>query len=80
MLARWVGPGADAPLAGAPDFACRSTARAPTRSSRTTRRSHDAVAGRAVAESEAKVAQADRDPDWSVEVTSSAARARATGT
>lgn len=69
MLARWIGPEADAPLAGAPDFS-----RVPLDRTRLSDQlaHHPQIAmlaqAESVAESEAKVAQADRDPNWSVEV------------
>ncbi len=69
MLARWIGPEADAPLAGVPDFSHvpLDRTRLPDQLAH-----HPQIAmlaqAETVAESEAKVAQADRDPNWSVEV------------
>lgn len=69
MLARWIGPAADAPLAGTPDFS-----HVPLDRTRLADQlaHHPQIAmlaqAESVAESEAKVAQADRDPNWSVEV------------
>jgi len=69
MLARWIGAEATAPLAGAPDFSRvpLDPARLPDQLAH-----HPQIAmlaqAESVAESEAKVAQADRDPNWSVEV------------
>jgi outer membrane protein TolC len=69
MLTRWVGPGADAPLAGKPEFAALPLDRAhlDTQLAR-----HPQIAllaeQEAVAAADVKVAQANRDPGWSVEV------------
>ncbi len=69
MLARWLGSGADAPLAGRPDFADAPLAH--DRLDDLLQR-HPAIAvlaqQEAVASAEVKLAQANRDPDWSVEV------------
>jgi outer membrane protein TolC len=69
MLARWIGPGADAPLAGAPEFATVPLDRARLTDQLA---HHPQIAmlaqAESVAEAEAKVAQSDRDPNWSVEV------------
>jgi outer membrane protein TolC len=69
MLARWVGPGADAPLAGTPEFATVPLDRARLADQL---EHHPQIAmlaqAESVADAEAKVAQADRDPNWSVEV------------
>lgn len=69
MLARWVGPGADAPLAGAPEYTHVPLDR--TRLAQELEH-HPLIAtlaqAESVAEAEAKVAQAERDPNWSVEV------------
>ena len=69
MLARWVGPGADAPLAGAPEFGSVPLDRSHL-ADQLARHPQIATLAQAesVAEAEAKVAQADRDPNWSVEV------------
>ncbi|MFO1314500.1 MAG: TolC family protein [Burkholderiales bacterium] len=69
MLARWIGPGADAPLGGRPDFA-----RVPLDRARLDAQlaHHPQIAmlsqAEALAQAEAKVARANRDPDWSFEV------------
>ncbi len=69
MLARWIGPGADAPLGRKPDFATVPFDRARLAEEIT---HHPAIASlaqsEALAAAEVKVAQANRDPDWSFEV------------
>jgi len=69
MLARWIGPAAGAPLAGQPDFAT-----VPLHSSElaTQLAHHPQIVAfeqqEAVATAEVAVAQAERNPDWSIEV------------
>lgn len=69
MLARWLGPGADAPLSGRPEYAAEPIARDRLDEQL---RQHPQIAmlekQEAVAAAQVKVAQANRDPDWSVEV------------
>jgi outer membrane protein TolC len=69
MLARWIGPGAESPLAGKPDFAAVGLDRARLNDQLA---HHPQIAAlvqaEALADAEAKVARADRDPNWSVEV------------
>ena len=69
MLARWIGPGADAPLAGKPDFSVLPLARDKLEAQLA---HHPQLAVLAEQESlaaaEARVAQANRDPDWTFEV------------
>ena len=69
MLARWVGPGADAPLAGSPEFTALALDRAHLA---TQLAGHPQIATLeqqvALAAAEVKVAQANRDPNWSFEV------------
>ena len=69
MLARWVGPGADAPLSGRPVLAPLPFDRAQLE---TQLAAHPQIAtltqAEALAAADVKVAQANRDPDWSFEV------------
>ena len=69
MLARWIGPGADAPLAGKPDFASVPLQRGGLDAQLV---HHPQIAvlaqAEALAAAEVKVAQANRDPDWSFEI------------
>ena len=69
MLARWIGPGADAPLATRPEFATLPFARGQLD---TQLAHHPQIAmlaeQEAVAAAEVRVAQANRDPDWSFEI------------
>ena len=69
MLARWVGPAASAPLSGRPDFA--SVALDPRELADRLAHHPQIVAlaqQEALAAADVKVAQAERDPDWSLEV------------
>ncbi len=69
MLARWIGPGAESPLAGKPDFAAVGLDRARLNDQLAHHPQIAALAqAEALADAEAKVARADRDPNWSVEV------------
>jgi outer membrane protein TolC len=69
MLARWVGPGADAPLSGRPVLAPLPFDRANLESQLA---AHPQIAtltqAEALAAAEVKVAQANREPDWSFEI------------
>jgi outer membrane protein TolC len=69
MLTRWVGRGADAPLAGTPDFATVPFERGRVEAQV---EHHPQIAmleqAEALALAEVKVAQANRDPDWSFEI------------
>jgi outer membrane protein TolC len=69
MLARWIGPGADMPLAGKPDFAAVPLSRDNLEQQLA---HHPQLAVLAEEESlanaEARVARANRDPDWTFEV------------
>jgi outer membrane protein TolC len=69
MLARWVGPGADAPLAGKPDYTAVGLDRARLADQL---EHHPQIAmlaqAEVLADAAARVARADRDPNWSVEV------------
>ncbi|MCC7327281.1 MAG: TolC family protein [Burkholderiales bacterium] len=69
MLARWVGQGADAPLAGSPKFETVPLSRTHLA---TQLADHPMIAqltqAQAVAAAEAQVAQANRDPSWSFEI------------
>ncbi len=69
MLARWLGPDAEAPLSGHPDYSAEPIARERLDEQL---RQHPQITmlekQEAVAEAMVKVAQANRDPDWSVEV------------
>ena len=69
MLVRWIGPGADAPLAGRPDFATLALERSRLD---TQLAHHPQIAmleqAEALSAAEAKVARANRDPDWSFEI------------
>lgn len=69
MLARWVGPGADAPLAGQPEFASVPVRRGSLEADLA---GHPQIAQlarqEAVAAADVKVAQANRDPNWSFEI------------
>jgi outer membrane protein TolC len=69
MLARWIGPGAHAPLAGKPDFSAVALERDKLEVQLA---QHPQLAVLAEQESlaaaEARVARANRDPDWTFEV------------
>lgn len=69
MLARWVGPAADQPLSGAPDIASLRLDMAALENELA---HHPEIAVRAraedVARSQARIAEAERRPDWSMEV------------
>lgn len=69
LLARWVGPGAGAPLAGRPDFARVPLDRAQLDAQLV---HHPQIAmlaqAEALAQADAKVARANREPDWSFEI------------
>lgn len=69
MLARWVGAGADAPLSGSPDRTALPVDRGHLESQLA---GHPQIATLeqqvALAAAEVKVAQANRDPNWSFEV------------
>lgn len=69
MLTRWIGPGADAPLAGKPDFTTVPFSRDKLEQQLAHHPELAVMAGQeALAAAEARVAQANRDPDWTFEV------------
>jgi outer membrane protein TolC len=69
MLARWIGPAADTPLAGKPEFASVPFDRSSLAAEMAHHPQIAALAQQeALAAAEVAVARAERDPDWSVEV------------
>ena len=70
MLARWIGPARERAAVGTPDFATVPLRLEPTSPTRLAHHPQIAALAQqeALATAEVKVAQAERDPDWSVEV------------